>query len=179
MRILNLPNLHQWSIEARALQITYTPFTHNYWVLKNENNNVIDQIHGLAVDPLTGTIKSIGKSSDLLQVIRGSNFIWSLQPNQMTVICTTGHETETKQRWQAAINSFHEINALQLHYPNLWEHFYKKNSNSIFNTIGQIMGIDTPESLLPTRAPGIHLIISQDIINQHRYKPRGTRHYNA
>jgi hypothetical protein len=167
---VNPQNLRPWNIEARALQISYTPFTHNFWVLTNENNIVIDQIHGLAVDPLTGATKNIGKSSDLLQVIRGSNFIWSSQPGQLTKICITDQEIETKQRWQAAINSFYEINALQLHYPNLWEHFYKKNSNTVFNTIGQIMGIDTPARLLPTRAPGIHLIISQDLIYQYRYK---------
>jgi hypothetical protein len=168
--LMNKQSLHLWSIEARALKIPYTPFTHNFWALTDENNNVIDQIHGLAVDPQTGTTKAIGSSSDLLQVIRGSNFKWSLRPNQLTVICTTGQETVTKQIWQAAVNSFHKINALQLHYPNLWQHFYKKNSNTIFNTIGQIMGIDAPAHLLPTCAPGIHLIISQNIINQYRYK---------
>lgn len=175
MRIINKQNLHQWSIEARALRISYTPFTHNFWVLTDANNNIIDQIHGLAIDPQTGATKGIGNSSDLLQVIRGSNFIWSLKPNQLTVICATDQEAETRKRWQAAVNSFHEINALQLHYPNLWQHFYKKNSNSVFNTIGQIMGIDSPARLLPTCAPGIHLIISQDIINQYRYKHR--EHY--
>lgn len=82
----------------------------------------------------------------------------------------TGHEVEIKARWQAALNSISEINGLKLPYPNLWQHFYKKNSNTIFNTLGQIMGIPEPAQLLPTWALGINLIISQDMIDHYHYQ---------
>jgi len=80
------------------------------------------------------------------------------------------HEAITKQRWQSAVNSIPSINALKLHYPNLWQHFYKRNSNTVFTTIGQIMGFAMPALLLPTYALGINLVISQDIIDQYHYK---------
>lgn len=161
---------HQWDIQARAFQIPYTPFSHNFWVLTNSNHRVTDQIHGLAFNIETKTTKAIGSSTDRLQVFRDAGIPWSLQPNQPTRSCITGDEAQVKERWQAAVNAIPAINALQLRYPNLWEHFHKKNCNSVFNTLGQIMGIDAPSLLLPTWAPGIHLIISQDIINQYCYK---------
>ena len=133
-------------------------------------NNIVDQIHGLAVDPLTGQSKAIGNSHYLLQAIRDATIIWSIQPDQPTVTCAIDHGVETNQRWQAAMNSIADINALKLHYPNLWQHIYKRNSNSVFNTIGQIMGFSEPALLLPTHAPGINLVISQDIINRYCYK---------
>lgn len=162
--------MNKWSIEARAFPIKYTPFTHNFWVLTDSNNNIIDQIHGLAVDPITRIATAIGNSHHLLQVMRDSKIVWSLQRGQPTIICITDHEIEIRLRWQAAINSMSAINALKLRYPNLWQHLYKKNSNTIFNTIGQIMGFLMLPPILPTRAPGINLVISQDIINQYLYK---------
>jgi len=169
-KAINKQRLNEWSIEARAFHIKYTPFTHNFWVLTDSRNNIIDQIHGLAVDPKTGETKAIGNCHHLLQVVQDSTNIWSLQPGQPTKICATDYEIVTKQRWQSAVNSIPCINALQLHYPNLWQHFYKKNSNTVFNTIGQIMGFATPALLLPTYALGINLVISQDIIDQYHYK---------
>lgn len=162
--------LPKWSIEARAFHIKYTPFSHNFWVLADPNHTPIDQIHGLAFDPETKTTRAIGNSSHLLQAIRDPSITWSLQPGQAMVVCISSHEADCKQRWQAAINAIPRINQLHLHYPDLWQHIYKKNSNSIFNTMGQIMGIANPALLLPTCSPGINLIISQDIINQYQYK---------
>ena len=84
-------------------------------------------------------------------------------------ICTTSLEIETRQRWQTAVNSIPAINALKLLYPNLWQHIYKKNSNTVFNTICKVMCFHTPALLLPTYAPGINLVISDEIINQYLY----------
>jgi len=165
-----MQGLSNWKIEARALKIRYLPFTHNFWVLTDPNNNIIDQIHGLAVDPTTGLTKAIGNSDHLLQVIRDSTIDWSLQSGQPRMTCATGHEIEAKRRWQTAVNSIPALNALHLRYPNLWQHLYRKNSNTVFNTIGKIMGFVTPALLLQTRAPGVNLVLSQDIINQYLYK---------
>lgn len=166
---MNQQGISKWSIEARAFSIKYTTCTHNFWVLTN-SHHIIDQIHGLAVDPITGAAKAMGNSHHLLQAIQNASIAWSLQPGQPTIPCASGQETEIKHRWHTAITAIPEINALKLQYPNLWQHGYKKNSNTIFNTIGQIMGFPQPALLLPTRAPGINLVISQDIIDHYRYK---------
>ncbi len=161
--------LGQWSIQARAFRIPYTPFTHNFWALAEPYGFVIDQIHGLAFDPKTGTTKAIGNSSHLLQAVHDPTITWSLQPNQPVVTCACGQEPEINRRWQAALQSLSAINALQIHYPDLWQHIYKLNSNSIFNTLGQIMGFTNPARLLSTLAPGVKLVVSQAIIEKYRY----------
>jgi hypothetical protein len=159
----------KWDIEARAFRIPFTPFAHNFWVLIDLHGNVVDQIHGLAVDLKTGTAKALGNSTHLLQVINDAKIIWALYPGQPTVVCASGPEAEIRQRWQSAVNAFPTINALHLKYPNVWQHTYKANSNTVFNTVGQIMRIVAPALLLPTRSPGINLVISQDIIEQYYY----------
>jgi hypothetical protein len=159
----------KWGIEARAFQIPYTPFTHNFWVLVDLNGNVVDQIHGLAVDPKTGTAKALGNSSHLLQVVNDAKIIWALYPGQPAVVCASGAEAAIRQRWQSAVNAFPAINSLHLKYPNVWQHTYKANSNTVFNTVGQIMSFAAPALLLPTRSPGINLVISKDIIEQYYY----------
>ncbi|HWR05375.1 hypothetical protein [Sporomusa sp.] len=160
-----------WSIQARAFRIPYTPFSHNFWALGAPGGVVVDQIHGLAFDPKTGTTKAIGNSSHFLRVVHDPSIVWSLQPDQPAVLCTAGSESEMRDRWQAALNSIFAINALNLRYPNLWQHLYKKNSNTIFNTLGLIIGVTKPAKLLPTLAPGIKLVVSQDIIAHYCYKP--------
>lgn len=158
-----------WSIQARAFKIPYTPFTHNFWALVDPAGSVADQIHGLAFDPAAGTTKAIGNSSHFLLAVHDPTISWSLQPEQPARTCLSGDEATVRQRWQAALNSISAINDLKLSYPNLWQHFYKKNSNSIFNTIGQIMGFSHTAKLLPTWAPGIKQVVSQEIIEKYCY----------
>lgn len=159
-----------WSIQARAFRILYTPFTHNFWVLSAPDSRIISQIHGLAFNPATGTTTAIGNSSCLLLAIEDATISWSLQPNQPTAVCTTGSEGEIFQRWQAAVRALPAINELNLHYPSLWQHFCKKNSNSVFHTIGRILNFPHPERILKTCAPGIHFLLSEDLIEKYRYQ---------
>lgn len=157
-----------WSIEARAFYIPFTPFTHNFWVL-TAGGKVADQLHGLAVDPRTGRTKAIGSSRHLLQVVRGTDIPWALQPGQPKRVCASGREDEVAPRWQAAVAAMPAINALGLRYPDLWQHGYRPNCNAVFNTLGQIMGFAAPKRLLPTLAPGIKLVVSRTVIEQYRY----------
>lgn len=159
-----------WDIEARAFSIPYTPFTHNFWALLNSDHCVVEQLHGLAVDPRTGRTQAVGNSSHLLQVIHRTDIVWALQPNQPSVVCATGLETQVRLRWQAALDAMLEINALCLPYPDWWQHAYKENSNSVFTTLGLIMGFSEPQTLLATLAPGVKLVISEEIITRHSYQ---------
>lgn len=161
-----------WRIEARAFLIAYTPFSHNFWALVNPQGMIAGQLHGLAVDPSTGEAKAVGTSRYLLQAISDPTISWSLQPDQPAVTCIAGLEAIIKERWLCALASIHSINTIQLPYPDLWQHGYKPNSNTVFNTLGKIMGFSNPANLLPTLAPGIRLIISQDIINSYCYKEK-------
>jgi hypothetical protein len=162
-----------WTIEARAFPIWFTPFTHNFWVL-TAGGAVADQLHGLAVDPRTGRTKPVGSSRHLLQVVRGADFAWALQPGQPRTVAASGREAEVAPRWRAAVAAMAAINALGLRYPNLWQHASRPNSNAVFNTLGQIMGFAAPGQLMPTLAPGVRLVVSRAVIEQYRFIPLST-----
>lgn len=161
----------EWSIEARAFSIRRTPFSHNFWTLADPAGKIAGQLHGLAVDPLSGQTMAFGNSRHLLQVIDDPSISWSLRPGQPVAICAKGSKTEIMQRWQAALAALPALNALKLRYPDLWQHLYKGNSNSVFNTLGRIMGFPTPSRLLPTLAPGIHLVLAPELVEKFIYKP--------
>lgn len=156
-------------IQARAFEIPYTPFSHNFWVLLLAPDIILDQLHGLAVDPKTGLTKAIGNSSHLLQAVSNPQISWSLQPGQPTTQCVCGPSEEIAKRWQSALLAIPDINALRISYPDIWQHGYKKNSNTMYNSLGQIMGFPEPAKLLPTWAPGVSKVISPSIIDRYRY----------
>lgn len=160
----------EWAIEARAFPIPFTPFTHNFWVLADTAGRAVDQIHGLAIDRVTGISKAIGSCRDLLQAVRSADIGWSLRPGQPVAVCASGPAGEIGRRWQAAADAVPVINALELPYPGLWQHFYKCNSNTVFSTIGRIMGFDDSARLLGTWAPGAGLVISEELIDKYGYK---------
>lgn len=163
-----------WGIEARAFRVAFLPFTHNFWALVDADGTVADQLHGLAVDPRTGETKAIGWSAHLLLAVRGAGFAWALQPGQPAAVCASGGEAEVLPRWLAATAAIPAVNALGLRYPNLWQHTYRANCNTVFNTFGQIMGFDDPTQLLPTLAPGVKLVVSRELIELYRYRPPST-----
>jgi hypothetical protein len=111
----------------------------------------------------------VGNSRHLLQVIHQAELLWALQPGQPTAVCAVDTESEVSHRWQAALHAIPAINALQLPYPDWWQHTYQANSNTVFNTLGQIMGFCEVKTLLPTLSPGIGLVISQEIIEKYTY----------
>ena len=162
----------KWGIEARAFPIPYTPFNHNFWVLADADKHVCDQLHGLAVDPKTGLVKAIGNSIHHLQVIHRADVLWALHPGQPTAVCAIGSEAEIRERWQAAVRAVAAINVLQLSYPAWWQHGYKINSNSVFATLGHIMGFPEPQRILPVLSPGTKLVVSREIIAQYCYQQR-------
>ena len=165
-----------WLIEARSFRIRYTPFAHNFWLLVAPNGTPSGQIHGLAVDPATGVIKPIGNSRHLLQVVFDNSITWSLQPGQPWAVAMADCEQAIRDRWQAALAAIPALNALQLPYPNIWQHGYKPNSNSVFTTIGQILGFDQPDRLLAPWAPGAAITIAPEIVAKFRYRETTPKH---
>jgi hypothetical protein len=163
-----------WIIEARAFRIYYTPFTHAFWLLRDAAGAVADQLHGLAVDPVTGATKAVGSSAHLLQVVRGREIAWALQPGQRTAAAAGGREEEVAPRWQAAVAAAEALNALGLRYPDLWQHGWRPNCNSVFSTLGLIMGFSSPALLLGTWAPGIRLPVSPEIVERYRWRTSPT-----
>ena len=165
-----------WRIEARSFRIRYTPFAHNFWLLTAPDGAPAGQIHGLAVDPATGQAQAVGNSRCLLQAVHAADFVWSLQLHQPCAVAAVGSKQTIFRRWQAALAAIPALNALALPYPNVWQHGYKPNSNSIFTTIGQILGFARPQQLLPAWAPGASITIAPEIVAKFRYEEITPKH---
>jgi hypothetical protein len=158
-----------WSIEARAFLFGPFPLAHHFWALIDPAGHIADQLHGLATDPKTGVTKAVGHSGHLLLAHSGVPFPWSQQPDQPRHVCLEDDFAAVCACWQKALNVIPDINALQIPYPNLWQHFHRPNSNSIFALFAAVMAFDVPERLPPANALaiGLHTPVSPDILDRY------------
>lgn len=158
----------QWRIDARALWIlgVWAKISHNFWVLIDPDGNVVDQIHGFAVDP-SGEMKGVGTAKDLLLVVKASkfsnyDFSNNIKEGQPAIVAAAGDYSEIMEIWEKPDPLIAELNAAPWHYPDTFknpgEHLYFYNSNSVFNTMGKAMGFGR-ECYPDTYAPGIDLIV--------------------
>ena len=154
-----------YTIEARQLSIG--PAAHDFWVLKNDQNQIIAELHGFAFSPSKGKTIPIGfRDEDKLQayvIPYTDEYIKSLphdlfkrwqeevggyyaHDNQNSKEIYTG--PDALDRWNTAVAAIHTINEQNLTYPKfgglgklyglLGE---PANSNSVYSTFADIMGI--------------------------------------
>lgn len=59
------------SIASRqyVFNVGHSPFAHNDLIFYDDDGNIVGQFHGLATDPIDGTAKRLGRSSDYLTVV--------------------------------------------------------------------------------------------------------------
>ena len=154
-----------FTIEARQLSIR--PAAHDFWVLKNDQNQIIAELHGLAFSPSQGKTIPIGfRDEDKLYayvIPHTDEYANSLPPDLLTrckdeVSGFYVHENQNSKeiytgpdaldRWNTAVAAIHTINEQNLSYPKfgglgklyglLGE---PANSNSVYSTFADIMGI--------------------------------------
>jgi hypothetical protein len=114
-----------WIIEARAFKIWFTPFTHDFWVLRDAAGAVADQLHGLAVDPRTGARKAVGQFGAFAAGGAGRDDRLGAAAGQPAAAAVRGREEEVVPRWLAAVAAATAINALGLRYPDVWQHGWR------------------------------------------------------
>jgi len=153
---LNINKLSKrYTIEARAYDIVGIA-THNFWVLREEEDNVLGQLHGLATNP-QNEILPIGKIGDKLKFYHfGSRAIQSglapesnksyIKANQKTQLVCVGTEVDVLARWDNAVKSVPFLNGLEIPYtPFAVLGLSHINSNTAFAVLGKIMGITVPK----------------------------------
>jgi hypothetical protein len=153
-------------LKQHVFKVGHSPFAHNFLVLHDDDGNVVSEIHGLAVDPATGTPQMVGRSNHNLRVDE-------LQAkSQMNVAGQPEHVLlqrpgdDLRATWQAARDALHEINSRKLTYnplggdfngPRDWDApvppVIAGNSNSVNRTLVEAMGLRLPS--MPYMAPGI------------------------
>lgn len=172
-----------FSIEARALSLGAA--SHDFWVLRDSQNKVIAELHGLATDRRTGETFPVGINedhyalrvwhyphSDVAAFGASTDRTTYIRDGQARRIVFQGPAEEALSRWKSAVNAVAPLNELDLDYPTLGFKLDGStvNSNSTYRTLGEIMGLpirDFPGYV----EPGIeNRMVSPEVIDQLRVK---------
>lgn len=190
----------QYSIEARSLSIVGGAASHNFWVLRDQNGNAVAELHGLATDRQSGQTLPIGTNAHQHslrghQFIHDAEYARNfgarqtnatyISEGQASHTVITGDKTEILERWKAAAKyGVNAMNARDLDYPPLGVAFpinvgdgrnirvgdNTVNSNSAYNTFGQLMGV-TPYVFPGPLQPGVgNHTLNQSTISNLRYQ---------
>lgn len=154
-----------WSIQLVQQPIILGIAGHNYLVLRDNNNSIKKELHGLATDPVTGDWKTLGrqKTDRLLVHEFDQTRFYSRQKKFPGVILFTGTEEVTKNIWGKSRPCKDSINALNLPYPPYGVAIGKEteNSNSVAYTLAKCMGLLPQHIGLITPGWGKNLLENQ------------------
>jgi len=131
-----------YKIEAQSYGILGTA-SHDFWVLRDPNGAIVGELHGLATNPETGVILTIGFIGDELQFYDLLHKYGDTD-NRDSSVMYQGTETDVRTRWNAAVKATNYLNSLHLPYTPLGfiDPFGTViNSNSAFHIFGDIMGV--------------------------------------
>lgn len=144
-----------YSIQARAYDILNFA-SHNFWVLIDENDAFLAQIHGLATN-IDNLIQPIGKIGDRLKFYHfGPHAIaLGLDPktnrnyikqDQRSHCVFTGTPAEVLSRWDNAVSCIPFLNKLEIPYtPFAVLGFTQTNSNTAFSLMGHLLSLPVPK----------------------------------
>jgi hypothetical protein len=120
---------------------------HNYLVLRNSQNNIVSELHGLATDVTTKKWKLIGiEQTDILQVwefTHQDDFI--TKRTYPGVMLFSGGKEDVEKTWGKTNSCKDIINQKNIPYPPLGFTLQKDtlNSNSVAYTLVFCMGLST------------------------------------
>lgn len=147
-----------FSIEARSYDIGGIA-SHNFWVLRDGDNEVIAQLHGLATDRKTNQFKPIGYFKDRLgfyEFISAKKHPSFISGKQQFFTVYQGDEDELLARWNKASCQIDALNKLDLNYSPFGVFGLPiTNSNSAYHLFSQLIDVECchfPGVL----QPGIH-----------------------
>ncbi len=154
-----------WSIQLMQHPIIFGIAGHNYLTLRDENNSIIEEMHGLATDSTTGNWKYIGtNSSDRLKVweFKGSRD-YLAQKNYSGISLYQGSKESVTATWEKGTECKEKINEENLPYPPYGVNVQgdTENSNSVAYTLTLCMGLDAEHIGLITPGWGKNLLDSQ------------------
>lgn len=140
------PTVGLWSIELRQHPLVFGIAGHNYLVLRNGSHDIVEELHGLATDPATGTWKYIGdKKSDILQVWHfNGQRDYIAEKSFPGITLREGDEEYIRTLWSRGEQCINPINEERTPYPPLGVSIRNKteNSNSVAYTLILCMGLD-------------------------------------
>lgn len=136
-----------WSISKREHKLVLGLTGHTFLELRDENNNVISQIHGLAADQY-GNYQEVGNNKDYkLKVFVFDYDRYKIDKQKeignVSAQLVEGTQTEMRNYWEKAKVCGDEINQKDINYPILGFKIIGEtdNSNSVTDTIVECMGL--------------------------------------
>lgn len=138
---------------------------HNYLVLRDENNVIQKELHGLATNSLTDTWKYYGtNATDKLKVWEFDDPHYYLaQKGYSGIVLYKGTKDEVEVLWSKALLCKEEINDRNYAYPPYGVKVGgdTENSNSVAYTLTLCMGLDAKHLGLITPGWGKNLLETQ------------------
>ena len=133
-----------FSITARSYDIAGFA-SHNFWVLQDENKNILAQLHGLATDRKTNRFKPLGYFNDRLgfyEFKTADNDPSFIFKNQSSVTVYQADQEDVMARWHYAVSQIESLNQLDLNYsPFGIIGLPIVNSNSAFHLFSKLLDV--------------------------------------
>lgn len=133
-----------YSIEARSYSLKGIA-SHNFWVLRDNHDSPIAQLHGLATDRNTNHFKPIGYFNDRLgfyEFITANNAPNFISNTQRSISIFRSDKKTVLTTWNKAACQIHYLNHKDLNYsPFGIFGFPITNSNSAYHLFAQLMEI--------------------------------------
>ncbi len=151
-----------WSIQLMQQPLVFGIAGHNFLTLRNEKNDIVGELHGLATDNKTGAWKYIGtNTSDTLKAwYFKSPHDYVTQKSYSGVVLFKGDTTSVTSAWNDGVNCIEKINSHNLLYPPYGVNMRgdTENSNSVAYTLILCMGLDAGHLGLITPGWGKNLL---------------------
>ncbi len=136
-----------WSIQLMQHPLLFGFAGHNYLALRDQNGNIVEELHGLATDAATGQWKYVGTNpTDILQVWEFESGRYYLAEKKFPgIIMDQGVQSDIFALWKKALSCKDPINQEKTGYPPYGFSFKSEtlNSNSVAYTLALCMGLDT------------------------------------
>ena len=150
-------NLGTWSIQLMQQPLVFGIAGHNYLVLRDNRNTIVEELHGLATNT-EGKWEYVGKDpTDMLKVweFAGPHF-YIAQKSYAGIVLDEGDKDTIVSTWSKASACKDEINSKNIPYPPYGVNIHgdTENSNSVAYTLGLCMGLNVSAEHLGLITPG-------------------------
>lgn len=151
-----------WSIQFMQHPLLFGFAGHNYLALRDQNGEIVSELHGLATDMATGQWKYIGSNpADVLQVWQFESTRYYLAEKKFPgIILKEGSGTELISVWNKAMSCKESINQKRASYPPYGFSMKNEttNSNSVAYTLAMCMELSTKHIGILTPGATVNLL---------------------
>ncbi|MFA5131740.1 MAG: hypothetical protein WC444_00225 [Candidatus Paceibacterota bacterium] len=151
-----------WSIQLMQHPLFFGFAGHNYLALKDQNGDIVKELHGLATNTTTGQWKYVGtRATDTLQVWEFDSPRYYLAEKTFPgIILTEGKDADMKNHWTNALACKDPLNEKKIPYPPFGVNMNgdTENSNSVAYTLTLCMGLDARHVGLLTPGETVNLL---------------------